>query len=150
MSTYMGGLSVPKKFRHIRMYIYIYLYIHTYVWKHITVDITNALEYVYIYITQLQCHSKLPAAISPRPSVLPFPPWRLNIAKSQPDARRRRRQESDACHGCYTCKCHNAGTGQEFLAGMCHCHTQEPADITFRQTLRARSGETHAALHQHQ
>ena len=46
MSTYIGGLSVPKKFRHIRMYIYIY--IHTYVWKDITVDITNVQEYVYI------------------------------------------------------------------------------------------------------
>ena len=84
---------------------------------------------IYIYITQLQCHSKLPAAISPRPSALPFLPWRLNIAESQPDARRRRRQESDACHGCYSCKCHNAGsdtcqqgTPKEFPVGTCHCH----------------------------
>ena len=32
----------------------------------------------------------------------------------------------------------------------CIATAQEPADMTFRHTLRARSGETHAALHQHQ
>ena len=52
--------------------------------------------YIYISIAQLQCHSKLTAATSPTPSVLLFPPWRLNIAKSRPDARRGRTQESDA------------------------------------------------------
>ena len=129
MSTYIGGLSGPKKFTHICIYIYIYTYIcmerHNFRY--------HECISVCIYITHLQCHSELPAAISPTPSVFLFPPWRLNIAKSRPDARRGRTQESDAPCGRFPrLHRHCARTGR-------HDIPTHPASAVRRDTRRTAS-----------